>query len=103
MKERQQFVSFGQQLTAANQKEFFDNLEKDQTKIMQRGGLVNDNKENVPINDTKVSSSIDTSSSQMLTPTVDSQNSRSNIQLMDSSSSLMTLLQPQQIDLVKLL
>jgi hypothetical protein len=35
-------------LTAANQKEFFDNLEKDQIKIMERGGLINDNKENAP-------------------------------------------------------
>jgi hypothetical protein len=36
-------------MTAANQKEFFDNLEKDQMKIMERGGLLLDNKENHPV------------------------------------------------------
>ena len=79
-------------MTAANQKEFFDNLEKDQLKIMERGGLINDNKENVPVPQPSAPSSTDASSSPLLTPTVDSQNSRSNIQLLDSSSSLLMTL-----------
>ena len=80
-------------MTAANQKEFFDNLEKDQMKIMERGGLLLDNKENVPVPQPSAHSSTDASSSPLLTPTIDSQNSRSNIQLLDSSI-LMTLSQP---------
>ena len=79
-------------MTAANQKEFFDNLEKDQLKIMERGGLINDNKENVPVPQPSAPSSTDASFSPFLTPTVDSQNSRSNIQLLDSSSSLLMTL-----------
>jgi hypothetical protein len=75
-------------LTAANQKEFFDNLEKDQIKIMEMGGLINDNKENVPALQPSAPSSTDASSYSVLSPSVDSQNSRSNIQLLDSSSSL---------------
>ena len=77
-------------MTAANQKEFFDNLEKDQMKIMERGGLLLDNKENVPVPQPSAPSSTDASSSPLFTPTVDSQNSRSNIQLLDSSI-IMTL------------
>lgn len=80
-------------MTAANQKEFFDNLEKDQMKIMERGGLLLDNKENIAVPQPSAPSSTDASSSPLLTPTVDSQNSRSNIQLLDSSI-LMTLSQP---------
>ncbi len=78
MKPSNGFASLGQQLTAANQKEFFDNLEKDQTRIMEKGGfhlpLTSDqNKENIPmIAQSTCSSSGDSSSYTISTPIIDS-------------------------------